>query len=233
MNDRMSTLKFGRTISLITGILTLATFTIAILTPPLSGPLCLEDCFEYPFTEIADRYPRDYYWMYPAILLSFVYVVFIASIHYSPSNDRKLFSSIALIFGVMSSLLLSTDYFIQVSVIQPSLLSGETEGIAILSQYNPHGIFIVLEEFGFFLLITSLFFLFPIFHEKNGNQKALKWTSIIGLVIAIISFVIISLQFGIMREYRFEIAIISIAWLQLIVISFLSTRYFSIQLSNS
>lgn len=232
MNDRISILKFGRTISLVTGILTFATFTIAILTPPLSGPWCLEGCFEYPFTEITERFPRDYYWMFSAIVLSFIYIMFVASIHFSPSNDRKLYSSIAMIFGVMSALLLSTDYFIQVTVIQPSLLSGETEGISLISQFNPHGIFIALEELGFFLMVFSLFFFFPVFHEKNGNQIALKWTAILGLILAIVAFVTISLQYGIMREYRFEIAIISIAWIQLIVFSFLSTRYFSKQLKS-
>jgi hypothetical protein len=33
--------------------------------------------------------------------------------------------------------------------LQPSLLAGETEGIAMLSQFNPHGLFIILEEPGF------------------------------------------------------------------------------------
>jgi hypothetical protein len=31
-------------------------------------------------------------------------------------------------------------------VVQPSLLSGESEGLAIISQYNPHGVFIAMQD---------------------------------------------------------------------------------------
>jgi hypothetical protein len=57
----------------------------------------------------------------------------------------------------MATFVLITDYFIQVSVIQPSLLAGETDGISILSQFNPHGIIKVLEEIGLMFMILSFF----------------------------------------------------------------------------
>jgi hypothetical protein len=53
---------------------------------------------------------------------------------------------LGIVFATISCTLLVGDYFIQISVIQPSLLKGETDGIALLTQYNPHGIFIALEE---------------------------------------------------------------------------------------
>ena len=77
-------------------------------------------------------------------------------------------------FAAMSALVLSADYFIQVSVIQPSLLSGETEGIALLTQFNPHGIFIVLEEMGFLLMSISFVALIPVFSGTNALEKAIK-----------------------------------------------------------
>ena len=40
--------------------------------------------------------------------------------------------------------LLSADYFIQLRVIQPAILKRELDGLAPLSQYNPHGVFIAL-----------------------------------------------------------------------------------------
>ncbi len=143
--------KFGYFVSIITAILTVITFGIAITTPPLSGPYCTGSCFEYPYIDISNRFPRDYYWMYPAILLSFTYLMMIVSIQHIATNGKKLYGMIGVSFAAMSALVLSADYFIQVSVIQPSLLSGETEGIALLTQFNPHGIFIVLEEMGFHL----------------------------------------------------------------------------------
>ncbi|MDD4638425.1 MAG: hypothetical protein PHT63_01535, partial [Bacteroidales bacterium] len=70
-------LKFGYYASLITAVLTIFTFSIAILTPPLSGPFCETGGFAYPFYDIAGRFPRDYYWMYPAMILTASYLVMI------------------------------------------------------------------------------------------------------------------------------------------------------------
>ena len=222
----INSIKFGFYISIITAILTIVTFGIAVCTPPLSGPFCKENCFEYPFLDIASRFPRDYFWMYPAIILSFSYLVMMISLHHITSSEKKLYSSIAIAFALMSSLILSVDYFIQVSVIQPSVLAGETDGIALLTQFNPHGIFIVLEEIGFLLMSISFFSLIPVFNGKNSLEKSIKWTAIIGFAFTILSLIAISFSFGINREYRFEVTVISIVWLELIVIGILFSRYF-------
>jgi hypothetical protein len=221
-----NTARFGYRISVLTSILTIITFAIAILTPPLSGPFCTADCFQYPFTDIASRFPRDYYWMYFAMVLMLFYLAMIITVNQTVTNDKKHYSLMSVSFAIMATLVLLTDYFIQVSVIQPSLLAGETDGISILSQFNPHGIFIVLEELGFMFIIISFFCLIPAFPKHNTNQKVIKWTSAIGLILTIISFIIISTIHGINREYRFEVAVISIAWIELILISLLLTRYF-------
>lgn len=219
--------KFGYFVSIITAILTVITFGIAISTPPLSGPFCTGSCFEYPYTDIANRFPRDYYWMYPAILLSFTYLMMIVSIHHITTNGRKkLYGMIGVSFAAMSALVLSADYFIQVSVIQPSLLSGETEGIALLTQFNPHGIFIVLEEMGFLLMSISFVALIPVFSGTAVLEKAIKLTSIISFALVIVSFALIAFIYGVHREYRFEVAVITITWIELILISIFLSRYF-------
>lgn len=218
--------RFGYLISVFTAILTIITFSIAIFTPPLSGPFCKARCFQYPFTDITSRFPRDYYWMFFAMVLMLFYLAMIITVHQTVAHNRKHFSLTGVAFGVMATLILITDYFIQVSVIQPSLLAGETDGISILSQFNPHGIFIVLEEIGFMFMIISFFCLTPTFSKSNSTQKAIKWTSVFGLVITIISLIVISITYGIKREYRFEVAVISIAWVELIIIGFLYSSYF-------
>jgi hypothetical protein len=67
------------------------------------------------------------------------------------------------------------DYFLQVSVIQPNLLLKETDGIALLSQFNAHGVFIVLEHVGFFMMRLSMLCMAPVFVGKTkctaGSSK--------------------------------------------------------------
>ena len=226
LSNEINNSKFGIYISISTTVLAVITFAIAICTPPLSGPFCTGQCFEYPFTDISGRFPRDYYWMYPAILLSFSYLIMMITIYQVAPQNKKLFGMIGVSFAIMASLVLIADYFIQISVIQPSLLAGETDGISLLTQFNPHGIFIVLEETGFLFMIFSFFALFPIFVKINPLEKTIKWTAITGLILSVVSFSLVSIVHGIHREYRFEVIIISITWLELIFISILLARYF-------
>lgn len=221
--------KTGFYVSLATGIITLITFAVAIGTPPLSGPFCTGNCFEYPYSDIASRFPRDYYWMFGAIVLSFSYLMMMGVVHQTTAPDKKLYSQIGLQLATMASLVLIVDYFLQLSVIQASLLAGETEGIAQLSQFNPHGIFIVLEEIGFLLMIFSFFALAPAFK----GHKALQWTVSISFALAVLSFILVSFQHGVEREYRFEVIVISITWLEVIVVSgMLAGRYRKSQFTN-
>ncbi len=218
--------RFGYYVSVITAILTIVSFGIAVCTPPLSGPFCQADCFRYPYHDIISRFPQDYYWMYPAILLSFSYMVMMITVHSSIPAERSHFSAVAAGFAVISSLVLSADYFIQVSFIQPSLLSGETDGVAMMSQFNPHGIFIILEELGFVTMGISLLFLTPVFVGSGRLEKSLRLTFIISFCLTVTAFAAITAVHGIMREYRFEVAVISITWIELIIVSILFSRYF-------
>lgn len=190
---------------------------IAILTPPLSGPFCREECYQYPYLNIASRFPRDYYWMYPACILMLTYIALISCVFYYASREKKIFRLIALSFSAMASFTLPLDYFLQVSVIQPSLLQGETDGISLLSQYNPHGIFISLEELGYFLMSVSFACIAPVFDKNSLLETSIHWVFIIGVLFTIVALAIISFMYGINREYRFEVAVITIDYAVLLI----------------
>jgi len=164
--------------------------------------------------------------MFFAIILSFSYMIMMISVHHFTSIEKKLFSHIGISFAIISTLILSLDYFVQVSFIQPSLLAGETEGIAALSQYNPHGIFIILEEMGFITMNISFFCLVPVFSNSNRLEKKIRWTFIISFVLMLISLVTVLIVHGIRREYRFELIIISITWIELIITGVFFSIYF-------
>lgn len=221
----MENKKFGYYIALSTAILTIITFGIAMFAIPVSGPYCPGNCIEYPYIDsIVDRFPHDYYWMFPAMLLSLLFVALFASIHQNTPEEKKVYSLIGFAFALMSSTVLIIDYFIQVSIIQVSLLNGETEGIALWTQYNPHGIFIVLEELGYILMSFSFLAIVPVFREKTRLNKTISWILIISFVLTVISFIYYSMMYGLHREYYFEVVVITIDWLTLIVFGFLFAR---------
>ena len=226
MKKEIFTSKLGYNIVLITIVLTVLTFGIAIFTPPISGPFCKGICIDYPYTNILTRFPRDYFWMYPAIFLCLVYIVLIACIHQHTSKRRKIFSQIGLSFSIISATSLILIYFIQVSIIQASLTKGETDGISILNQYNPHGLFIAFEEVGYLIMSLVFIVLVPAFSNKKKIQKAIRWVFIVSFFMTLISFVIISLIFGISREYRFEVVVITINYFTLIISGILIAKMF-------
>jgi hypothetical protein len=202
--------------AILTALLTVLSFVIAYLTPPLSGPFCAGGCFTYPYSDIASRFPRDYIWMYPAMVLNIVYYVLMVSIHYFAPAEKKIFSHIGMSFAFLSMAAFVIDYFLQVSVIQPSLVLGETDGIALLSQFNAHGVFIVLEEIAFIMMSISMLFMTPVFAGQTRAEKAIRWIFTGSFVLTAVSFTLFTFFYGIFREYRFEVAAFAINWLALI-----------------
>ncbi|MEI7727569.1 MAG: hypothetical protein WCK09_20845 [Bacteroidota bacterium] len=226
MNNKANTYRSGFYSAIITAILTAITFGIAICTPPISGPLCKGSCIEYPFINIISRFPRDYIWMYPAMMLTLLVVFLMVCIHYYAQAEKKVFSLTALCFTLISSTLLFVDYFIQVSVIQPSLVRGETEGIALLTQFNPHGIFIALEDAGYLTLAAAYLFTSFVFTGANSLERAIRWILLMGFILAFGSFILMTSIYGTNLEYRFEVTVIAIDWLVLIFFGILLSQVF-------
>ena len=152
-----------------------------------------------------------------AVLLIVVYVVLMASIHTYAAQHKKIYSQIGLSFALIAAGILLSDYLIQFSVVPASLMNQETDGIALLNQYNPHGIFIVLEELGYLLMSLSFLLLAPGFANKGRLASVVRWVFIAGFILTMIFLIVIALNYGLDRMDRFEVAVISIDWLVLII----------------
>jgi hypothetical protein len=210
--------RVGFAFAVATAALAVFTLGIAVMTPPLSGPYCAAaECFGYPFDGIAARFPRDYYWMVPALVLTLSYVGLIACVQEWAPAGKRIWGVLALAAAILSAATLLGDYFVQLAVIQPSVLAGETDGIAVLSQYNAHGVFIALEELGYLLMALSLACSAPVFEGRGRVERALRLVLGGALAAALAALVFVSLRHGLAREYRFEVAVITIDWLALIV----------------
>lgn len=68
--------------------------------------------------------------MVPAMLVSVAFVAMLISVHRCASDQMKLFSLLGLVLGGSGAMILATDYWVQLAVIQPSLLKGEQEGMS-------------------------------------------------------------------------------------------------------
>jgi hypothetical protein len=211
--------RFGFWVALLTSILGLVALGIAVSTTPRAGPFCPSECLAYPYSGAVAFVPRDFLWMYPAtmMLLTFVVVTIVVLAHTGPG--QRLWAMIGVAFSLLAAAVLVVDYGMQLMVVQPSLLSGETDGVALVSQYNPHGVFIALENVGYVSLALAFIFLSRVVTERGWIVGILRWLLLIAGATTLAALVVMTWWFGMDLGYRFEVVAISITWIAVIVSS--------------
>lgn len=199
---------------------------LATTTPPRSGPFCSDGCLGPPYTDAAAFVPRDYWWLYPQSLLILLVLALLVCVHQAAAPAARVFSGLAVALAAVASAALLADYVIQLAVLQPSLLRGETGALSLFSQYNPHGIFIALEDLGYLLLGLALLSTAGVFTGPSRLARALRWLLLVGGGLTVIALPALAIAYGTGLEYRYEVAAIALTWVTLIPGAILLTRWF-------
>jgi hypothetical protein len=197
--------RIGFWLAVFTAVLTIISFSLALL-----GTLS----YTYPYPYTPSYIPADYAWLIPAFLLMPVFLALVAFIHHNASDEKKMFSRIALSFAMISAAMLMFDFFIQWTVVLPSTLAGEVGGLSLFTQYNPHGLFVSIESLAYLLMSTSFLALAPLFNEGR-LQRSIRLLFVASFVLAVGSFVGLTLAGH--DIVQFEVLVISIDWITLIV----------------
>ena len=202
--------RLGSRLGVAVAVLTSVSFALALTALPDDVP--------YPFTDDAIRaqWPGDYLWMYPAMVLSVVVVALLAVLHQYAAAQAKVWSLLALVLGTMGSTVLLVDYFLQASIMQVSLEKAQLDGWSMLTQYNPNGVFIALEELGYLLTSIGLLCLVPVFPRAGRAARTLRVLLPTSTTLVVAALVAVSAARGIDRGDVFEIAVITIVWSTLI-----------------
>jgi len=194
-------------------VVTGAFAAIGVTSPARSGSFCVSACLAYPYLDVARFIPGDYLWLVPGILLVPVFVVLMACINAYAADSRKIHARIALSFALVYAVLIAVDYFVQFAVVVPSLQAGETDGLTLLTQYNPHGLFIALESLGYFAMSVAFLFAAAVF-SGGRVERAIRCLFVISFVLAVAAFV----WLGILGHdfVAFEVIVLTINWTVLI-----------------
>jgi hypothetical protein len=98
----------------------------------------------------------------PSLLLAPSFVALLVSIHYSVAAEKKIWSLAAVAFACMYAPLCSMAYVVELSVVQPLVLRGQADQVALLTlaQYGtqPNTVFTAIDGLGYaFMSFACLF----------------------------------------------------------------------------
>lgn len=93
----------------------------------------------------------------PSILLAISFLIFCVSVHYLSSDEQKIWSHLAMNFGLIYITISLANYLIQLITVMPNVMSGSLDGLEKLVSGYPTSVFFALMGSYFFMCI-SLFF---------------------------------------------------------------------------
>jgi hypothetical protein len=209
--------RFAIAAAAVTALAATLALGIGVFTPPRGGVLCTTGCIAYPYTGAAPFVAGDSIWIVPAIVMTFGFVVVTACLHERAHPGGRLAGLVALALSVVAAALLAGDYAVHYMVVMPSLAKGEGELVTILSIYNPHGVFIALENAGYFVMGLAFLATAGAVVGSGGLERAIRWVFLVAGVLAVGGLVVFAVIFGTDLDVRYEVAAISVDYLALIV----------------
>ncbi|HVP23841.1 MAG TPA: hypothetical protein VMS77_08020 [Conexivisphaerales archaeon] len=207
--------RLGFWSAVLTCIFAAAALALGVFTPPL--PSGCTNCTVYPYTGAASLFPAVSPFMYPASLMVLTFAVLMACVYEGAPGDRRIYGLVALCFALTCATVIAADYFIQLAVVQPSILKGETEGLSLIILFNPHGVGIALEDLGYLMMSLSFLFAGMVFMGRSRLERAIRVIFTGSSLLAIAALVILSLLYGANLEDKFEVAVITVTWTALII----------------
>lgn len=152
-------IKLGYWSALLSAI-TFIVFTVCFVAILLVSPLFL-------WTDLADyavytnENPQIFKYVAQFMMLLFcpLFVVLLNSIYAYTTDDKKILAQISVGFGLGFAVLVSINYFVQLSVVQQNVAKGNLVGIEQFLQANPASAITAVNMLGWtlFLGLASLF----------------------------------------------------------------------------
>lgn len=93
------------------------------------------------------------------LLFGPAYVILLACLHDRAPEERRLWTRLALSFGIIFAALTGVHYFVQLSAVRLALAHGDLQGLDQIVQANPSSAFSAINMLGWtlFLGLSSLF----------------------------------------------------------------------------
>lgn len=148
-------------------------------------------------------------WVLPCLLLALTFPVLMSSIHSYAPDDKRIWSRLGLVFAIMYGAVLAATYWVLLTVVRESLLSGYTEGLAWFVIGSPHSITNTLEGIGYGFMGLAMLFAGQVFHGGR-LERWIRWLFTVNGVSAIAGLTLGGL--GIMAATWVSLAVWSVTF---------------------
>ena len=114
-------------------------------------------------------------------LLTLSFLVVMVCIHFYAPEEKRVFSLAGLSFAIIYGVLISINYFIQLTFVNQS-----TFDVSMFSMTNTHSMMWVIEVLGYFFMGLATLFAAPVFGSSR-TEKAIKWLFVASGVLGILT----------------------------------------------
>jgi hypothetical protein len=110
----------------------------------------------------------------PSFFLGSAFLVLIVSIHQLAPPERRIWSHAAIAFATLYAVLVSTVYFVQLTLVAPRLARGRMEGIEVLRFVPFDSYLYAVDILGYSFMSASTLFAARVF-TGDGLERVVRW----------------------------------------------------------
>jgi hypothetical protein len=112
----------------------------------------------------------------PSLFLGTAFVVLMVSVHYYAPEERKIWSHLGLVFATIYAVLISINYYVQLTFVVPRLLQGNVDSVSLQPfLFVPFDSFLYsVDILGYsFMSLATLFAAFAF--TGSGVERTVRW----------------------------------------------------------
>ena len=110
----------------------------------------------------------------PSLFLGSSFLLLMVSVHYVAVPDRKVWSHAALAFATAYAVLISTVYFVQLTLVAPRIARGQTEGIEPFLFIPFDSFLYAVDILGYSFMSVATLLAARVF-VGSGLQRTVRW----------------------------------------------------------
>jgi len=119
----------------------------------------------------------------PSLIFGFllvpIFIILITCLHYNSKKEMKMFSMLGVIFACMYGVLISFNYYLQLTLMQKNV-----SGLELFSMSDPNSMMWVIEVLGYFFMGLSTIFVSIIF-GSSFLERSIKLIFIVNGILGI------------------------------------------------